>query len=163
MKNIVLMCAASVLMVIGVNAQENKTVEKATTVKKVRVSDTKVETKIVAETDTESGVIQVEGTNVQDQSSTEIKMKEKDVQVLADNVSIDEKNRMRMEAIKKKQQMELEASIAAQKAEVEKEQQALEAKKMQMMKELEVRRAALTARPKGMAKLQRDPDGDGKE
>lgn len=163
MKKLVLMCAASALMIVGVHAQENKTVEKETTVKKVRVSDTKVETKVVAETETESGVIKVEGTSKQDQESQEIKMKDKDIKVLSDDVSIDERNRMKMEAIKKKQQMELEASIAAQKAEIEKERRALEEKKKQMMKDLEARRASLTARPKGMAKLQRDPDGDGIE
>ncbi|MFC7357291.1 hypothetical protein ACFQO1_06305 [Jejudonia soesokkakensis] len=163
MKKIVITCLASVLVMMGVHAQENKTVEKETTVKKVRVSDTKVETKVVAETETESGVIKVEGTSKQDQGSQEIKMKDKDIKVLSDDISIDERNRMRMEAIKQKQQMELQASIAAQKALVEKERKMLEEKKMQMMKDLEARRAALTARPKGMAKLQRDPDGDGIE
>ena len=62
-----------------------------------------------------------------------------------------------MISIKQQQQAELAKKIADQKAEAaakaEKERQA---KLLQQQKELEARRAALTKRPEGMAKLKKD-------
>ena len=157
MKKIILSLAIAILTLTGINAQENKDVQSTTTVKKVTQKGTDVKTKIIAETETDKETIKVEGNEKQDQAADVIKDKNIDSKVVADDVTVDVANQQQMISIKQQQQAELAKKIADQKAEAaakaEKEGQA---KLLQQQKELEARRAALTKRPEGMAKLKKD-------
>lgn len=157
MKKVILSLAVAILTLTGVNAQENTDVQSTTTVKKVTQKGTDVKTKVVAETETDKEIIKVEDNNQQDQASKVVTKKDVDSKVVADDVSIDAANQQGQIAIKQRQEAELAKNIAQQKemaaAEAEKERQA---KLMQQQKELEARRAALTKRPEGMAKLKKD-------
>jgi len=157
MKKVILSSAIAILTITGVFAQENTDVQSTTTVKKVTQKGTDVKTKVVAETETDKEIIKVEDNDKQDQASKVITKRDVDSKVVADDVSIDAANQQGQIAIKQRQEAELAKNIAAQKekaaAEAEKQRQA---KLMQQQKELEARRAALTKRPEGMAKLKKD-------
>lgn len=159
MKKVILSFAVAALTITGINAQDNKDVQSTTTVKKVTQKDTDVKTKVMEETETDSQVIQVEGTNKQDQTGKEIKKTDVDSKVVADNISIDAANQSGQIAIKQRQEAELAKNIAEQKAhaaaEAQKERQA---RLLQQQNDLEARRAALTKRPEGMAKLSNNRD-----
>ncbi len=157
MKKVILSLAISIFTLAGINAQENKDVQSTTTVKKVTQKGTDVKTQVIAETKTDKEIIQVEGNDKQDQTSDVIKNKNIDSKVISDDVSVDVANQQQVISIKQQQDAELARKIADQKAEAaakaEKERQA---KLMQQQQELEARRAALTKRPEGMAKLRKD-------
>jgi len=160
MKKLMYVCIAGLLMTVTVHAQENKEVKETTKVKKVVKRDTKVEVKVIKETDKEIGTVKVEGTNAQDQKSKVVTEKMDGVEVIADETLVDAENAARAQAIQTKKRMELEASIAAQKAKAEKERQMLMEKKRQREADLEAKRQALESRPKGMAKLDKDRNKD---
>jgi hypothetical protein len=157
MKKVILSLTLAVFTITGILAQENKDVQSTTTVKKVTQKGTDVKTKVIAETETDKEILKVEGNEKQDQAADVIKKKDIDSKVVADDVSIDVANQQQMMAIKQRQEAELAQKIAAQKAEAaaqaERERQA---KSFERQKELEARRAALTNRPEGMAKLKKD-------
>tara|TARA_R110002012_G_scaffold9062_3_gene41640 strand:- start:684 stop:1157 length:474 start_codon:yes stop_codon:yes gene_type:complete len=157
MKKVILSLGVAIFAITGINAQENTDVQSTTTVKKVTQKGTDVKTKVVAETETDKEIIKVEGNDQQDQSAQVLKKKDVDSKVVADDVSIDAANQEGQIAIKKRQEADLAKNIAEQKAkaaaEAEKQRQA---KLMQQQKELEARRAELTKRPEGMAKLKKD-------
>lgn len=157
MKKVILSFAVAILTITGINAQDNKDVQSTTTVKKVTQKGADVKTKVIAETETDKQTIKVEGTMEQDQSTRVIKNTDVDSKLVADNVSIDAVNQSGQIAIKQRQEAELAKNIAEQKAHAAAEAQKLrQARLLQQQNELEARRAALTKRPEGMAKLSKD-------
>lgn len=141
----------------AVNAQVNRDKNETTTIKKVTQKGTEVNTKVIKETDTENEILKVEGTNKQDQSAEVVRNRSTDTQLVADEISVDAANEAKRQAIKEKQEAQLAASIEAQyeraAAEAEQRRQEMAIKQRQ---ELEARRAQLTKRPDGMAKLRKD-------
>ncbi len=157
MKRILISISIVALSITAAQAQVNRDKNETTTVKKVTQKDTDVKTKVIKETNTENEVIEVEGNNMQDQTSKVISNKSANTEVIADDVSVDMANQQGRMDIKDRQEMELQKAIAAQKEkaamEAEKERQA---KLMEQQKALDARRAALMSRPEGMAKLKKD-------
>ncbi|PKA84078.1 hypothetical protein ATE92_2248 [Ulvibacter sp. MAR_2010_11] len=156
MKLIAIVCAALFLGINSISAQENKDVDQKTTIKKVVTKDTTVQTKVIKETDTEVGVVVVEGNEKEDQNTNVVTRKVDDKQVVVDDVSEDANNKAMQEEIARKKKLELEASIKAEKEKAEREKAALAAIKEAQLKEMEANRQRLEHRPKGMAKLQKD-------
>lgn len=157
MKKVLLSVAFAIFLITGINAQENKDVQSTTTVKKVTQKGTDVKTKVTAKTETEKEIIKVEGNDKVDQASDVVKKKDIDSKVVADNVSVDVANQQQIMSIKQQQQAELARKIADQKAQAEAQaEKERQAKILAQQKELEARRAALTKRPEGMAKLKKD-------
>ncbi|CAM3422520.1 hypothetical protein [Aequorivita lipolytica] len=157
MKKAILSLAVAILTITGINAQDNKDVQSTTTVKKVTQKGTDVKTKVMKETETDSEIIQVEGTEKQDQATKVIKNKDLDSKMVTDDVSIDAANQQGQIAIKQRQEAELAKNIAEQKEKAAAEAKYVRQEKMmQQQKELEARRAELTNRPDGMAKLKKD-------
>jgi len=142
-------------------AQVNTDVNEKTTTKRVTEKGTTVKTKIVKETKTAKDVIKVEGNEKQDQESMRITNVDENNEVIEDVEMVDPENSAGMMAIEKKKEMQLQESIQMQLEKAEKEKQMLMEKKMQMEKEMMERRQALQKRPDGMAKLNKDIDGDG--
>lgn len=83
MKNLMLMMI--VLMPFAINAQNNENKKTETTVEKVTIKDTDVETVTKTNVDTEKSVLKVEGTNETNQSSHE----EKQVDEINSRVEVD--------------------------------------------------------------------------
>lgn len=156
MKTLLLTIAIVAGTVTAVQAQVNTDVKEVTTTQKVVEKGTDVKTKVVKKTETEKEILEVEGNDQQDQNAKIVKQKSDDLQVIEDNVSIDAENSDKRQQNMQQQQMNLQASIKAEKDKAEKERQMLLEKKAAMQRELEERRAALEARPKGMAKLKKD-------
>ncbi|MAZ72845.1 MAG: hypothetical protein CMC70_06830 [Flavobacteriaceae bacterium] len=147
---------------VALQAQVQKDVQKKTTVKKVRVTDDKeVTTKTVEDVDAEVDVIQVENNNMEDQAKKVTTLDADKTKVIGENTDENSANKMIVAQKKRAQLTELERSKQMQMEKAEKERMALEQKKREMMAELEKRRMELQSRPKGMAKLKKDPDGDG--
>lgn len=162
MKTILSLLCVALLSTVAVNAQVQKDVQKKTTTKKVRVTDDKqVTTKVVEDTDSQVDVIQVADNNMEDQATKVTKLDADKSEVVNSDTSMNTKNKMLVAQKVKMQQTNLEKSKQMQMELAEKEKMAIEANKKKMMEELEKRRMELQARPKGMAKLKKDPDGDG--
>ncbi|QIE58570.1 hypothetical protein G5B37_03045 [Rasiella rasia] len=164
MKNTISIIAIAMIASMSMNAQVQKDVQKKTTVKTVRVTDNNmISTKIIEDTDAEIDVIEVEGTDDLNQKAKVLKKDADKTEVIGGGDVENAKNKMMVANKKELQQKELEMSKKAMDLKAKKEKMALEQKKKEMMADLEKRRAALTKRPKGMAKLKKDPDGDGIE
>ena len=156
MRTLVLTIAAIAFSGMAAIGQENVDVKEETVTKKVTLKDTKVETKVVKETAKVKETLKVEGTEKQDQKTTVLANKSDDVQVIADEVSIDAQNsQLRMEIAKNKE-AQLAASVKAEKEKAAKEKAILAENKRKLEEELAARKAALESRPKGMAKLKKD-------
>lgn len=150
--------AVVVFALTGIQAQENKTIKKESTTKRVVVKDGSavkvVETK---STDTQSGAVIVEGNNQVDQESSVITRNESDKKTVVDEVYKDDSNKAKRAELKMQQQAKLDASIKEQQEIAAKKRAEYEAKQAQLMqKELAERRAKLEARPEGMSKLKKD-------
>ena len=144
---------------LTVFAQENKVVKEETTVKKVVTKEgSKVTVKEVKETKKEEGAVVIEGSEKEEQEFKVATKEDKDAQVVADQVAIDERNEALIAAEKKRQEEALQRSIEEQKAKAEAEKKALEAQKKARLEELEKRREELESRPKGMVKLKKSKD-----
>ena len=161
MKTILGILTLAFLIAGSVQAQTQKDVQKKTTTKTVRVTDdSQITTKTIEDTDEEIDVIEVKGTDDLNQKASVVK-KNADTSKLVGDTNTENSENKKMVATKKEVQlMELEASKKAMELQAQKEKLLLEQKKKAMMEELAKRRAALMKRPKGMAKLQKDPDGD---
>lgn len=157
MKKVILSLAFAIFVITGMTAQENKDVQSTTTVKKVTKKGTDVKTKVVSKTETKKEILKVEGNEKLDQAADVVKKKDIDSKVVSDDVSVDVVNQQQMISIKQQQQAELARKIADQKAKAEAQaQNERQAKLLEQQKELEARRAALTKRPEGMAKLKKN-------
>jgi hypothetical protein len=156
MKTIVCTAAFFFSGLMLVQAQENKEVNEKTTVKKVTTKDTKVETLVVKETETEKGTLTVEGNEKEDQQTVVKLDKTDDVRVIANEVTLDENNSKLREQNLKNKEIQLEASKQAEMDKAAREKQIIEENKKQMLDAMEERRKALESRPKGMAKLKID-------
>ncbi|RDK85378.1 hypothetical protein [Marinirhabdus gelatinilytica] len=162
MKNTISFLCVAVLFSATLTAQVQKDVQKKTTVKKVRVTDDEnVTTKVVEDVDAEIDVIEVEGNDMQDQAKKVKKLDADRTQVVQSTTDENAANKMVVKQKKQAQQMDLEKSKEMMAQRAREEKMAMEQKKKEMMAELEKRRKELESRPKGMAKLKKDPDGDG--
>lgn len=157
MKTRILFIVLIGLFCIPMGAQENKTVKKETTVKKVvKKEGGKIITKEVVDVKKEKGKVLVEGTDRVDQQSEEAMKMGKDARVLQDEVTIDHENEMKKKAAEEKRKAELAASVAEQKAKAEEQKRLLEEQRKERLRMLEENRKKLQQRPKGMAKLKKD-------
>ncbi|WP_432410345.1 hypothetical protein [Rasiella sp. SM2506] len=162
MKTIVSLLCIALLSTVAVNAQVQKDVQKKTTTKKVRVTDNnQITTKTVEDIDSEIDVIMVDDNNMEDQAKKVTKLNADRTEVVGENNAENVTNKMEVAQKMKVQQMNLEKSKQMQMELAQKEKMALDAIKKKMMADLEKRRMELQARPKGMSKLKKDPDGDG--
>ena len=162
MKTTINLIAVALLATVTMSAQVQKDVQKKTTTKKVRVTDdNQITTKVIEDTDAEIDVIEVEGNDELNQQAKVIKKDDKTSAVVANENVENSKNKMMVAQKQKAQQMELEQSKKMMMEKAEQERMALEKMKKERMTELERRRNELMERPKGMAKLKKDPDGDG--
>jgi|TARA_R110000751_G_scaffold217380_1_gene320408 fibronectin type 3 domain-containing protein len=162
MKTTINLIAVALLATVTMSAQVQKDVQKKTTTKKVRVTDdNQITTKVIEDTDAEIDVIEVEGNDELNQQAKVIKKDDKTSAVVANENVENSKNKMMVAQKQKAQQMELEKSKKMMMEKAEQERMALEKMKKERMAELERRRKELMERPKGMAKLKKDPDGDG--
>lgn len=145
------------LLSMSIMAQENKTVKKETTVKKVVTKQgSKVVTKEVAKVKKEKGKILVEGNQKVDQSSGEAVNMDQDQKVVSDAVTLDMENEAKKKAMEEKRKRELQEAIEAQKAKAEEQKKLLEEQRQERMRLLEENRKKLQHRPKGMSKLKKD-------
>ncbi len=145
------------LFFIPLMAQENKTVKKETTVKKVVTKQgSQVVTKEVADVKKEKGKVVVEGTNEVNQNSGEAVNVDEARKVVSDEVTIDAENEAQKRALKEKREAELKAAIEAQKAKAEEQKRLLEEQRLERQRLLEENRKKLEHRPKGMSKLKKD-------
>ncbi len=136
------------------HAQENKTVKKETTVKKVvERKGSQVIVKEVKEVDKEKGTVMVEDNEKENQEFNEAITSGKNKEVIAESVTIDAENEAAIMAAKKRQEEALQKSIQAEKEKAMAEQKALAERKKAQEQELEANRKKLESRPKGMVKL----------
>ncbi len=157
MKKVILSLAVAILTVAGTQAQENKTVKEESTVKRVVTKEgSEVKVQEIKNTDTESGAVIVKDDNQTNQEFREATNRNTDQKVVVDEVNVDQANEAMIEAKKAQLEAQLEASKREQAELAAKRKMEFEAKKAQMEKDLAERRAQLEARPKGMAKLQKD-------
>lgn len=157
MKKVIMSIAIAAFTIAGVQAQENKTVKKESTVKRIVTKEgSDVQVKEMKRTDTESGAVIVEGNKKTNQEFTENTQKDIANEVLVDKVVVNQDNVTSVEAQKELQKAELEASIRRQQELATQKKQEYNEKQLQMKKELAERQANLQARPKGMNKLKKD-------
>ena len=150
----ILSLAIITLFFASAEAQINRDKNETTTLKKVTQKGTEVKTQVIKKTDTENEILKVEGTKEQDQRSKVVSNRSTDQEVVVDDVSIDAVNQAKRETLKEQYNAKLAASIAAQKERAAQEAEAKrQAQLKQQKQELEARRAALTKRPEGMARL----------
>ena len=148
--------ALAFLTLAGVQAQENRTVKRESTIKRVVTKKgSEVEVKEVKETDTESGAVIVSDDNQTNQEFRIESKKNRDNKLVTDELNTDEKNELLILENKRKQQEKLEASIRQQKELAAQRRKELEQIQLQKEKELAERRAKLEARPKRMSKLKK--------
>ncbi|WP_310991817.1 hypothetical protein [Aequorivita marina] len=158
MKNVITSIAIAAFAVAGLQAQENKTLKKESTItREITKEGNKIKVKEVKSTDTERGEIIVEGTKKTNQNFKESTSKDLSAdKVLVNEAAIDKKNEAAIKAQKEKQQAALEQSKRKQAALAEKRKKENEMKALKKKKELAERQAELEARPKGMNKLKKD-------
>ncbi|MGO3182011.1 MAG: hypothetical protein ACTIJ9_04190 [Aequorivita sp.] len=157
MKKVIMSLALAAFTIAGMQAQENKTLKKESTVKRMVTKEgSNVKVKEVKSTDTESGAVLVEGNSNTNQKYTEDSKRDLANEVVKDEVDIDENNETLKSEIIEKQKAELEASKKRQLELAAKKKQEYKEKELQMKKELEERKEKLQARPKGMNKLKKD-------
>lgn len=150
----ILSLAIITLFFASAEAQINRDKNETTTLKKVTQKGTEVKTQVIKKTDTENEILKVEGTKEQDQRSKVVSNRSTDQEVVVDDVSVDAANQAKRETLKEQYNAKLAASIAAQKERAAQEAEAKrQAQLKQQKQELEARRAALTKRPEGMARL----------
>ncbi len=153
MKRLFICITVIILAALTAQGQENKDVQRTTTVKKVTQKDTHVKTQVVKKTDTDKEILKVEGSTKQDQDAKVITKKSSQTKMVGDENVLDESNQAQIEALKQKQQAELQASIAHERAAAAKRAEEIrKEKEAEKQRELEERRAKLTHRPSGMAK-----------
>jgi len=156
------LCIFSTL-ICTIQAQEKKTIETVTTTTRVVTKEgsqvTVKEVEEVRQTDGTIILIEKEDKN-KDYRSEDSDFKEKTVQtvnknVVVEEVTIDEKNEALIEAEKKRQEDELQASIEEAKAKAAEQRKLFEQKKKERMETLEKNRQELEKRGKGIVKLRK--------
>lgn len=157
MKNVFMSLAIAILTITGVQAQENKTLKKESTIKRVVTKEgSDVKIKEIRDTKKESGAVNVKNDNNTNQEFSESSTKGIEKEILKDDVSVDERNKALIAENKKKQEAELEASRRYQEELAAKRKMEFEQKKEQMQRDMDERRANLEARPKRMSKLNKN-------
>jgi len=150
-------------LVCMVHAQEKNTVEKVTTTTTVTTKEgsqvTVQETEEVRQTDGTIILIEKEGED-KNYRREDSDFKEKTEQtvnknVMDDEVTIDKKNEALIEAEKKRQEAELQASIEEAKAKAAAKRKLFEQQKKERMEVLEKNRQELEKRGKGIVKLRK--------
>ena len=156
------LCIFSTL-ICTIQAQEKKTIETVTTTTRVVTKDgsqvTVKEVEEIRQTDGTIILIEKEDKN-KDYRSEDSDFKEKTEQtvnknVVVEEVTIDEKNEALIEAEKKRQEDELQASIEEAKAKAAEQRKLFEQKKKERMETLEKNRQELEKRGKGIVKLKK--------
>jgi hypothetical protein len=150
-------------LVCTIQAQEKKTIEKATTTTRVttKKGDQIIvkETEEVRQTDGTIILIEKEGENKnyqrEDSDFKEITKESVNKNVKEDEVTIDKKNEALIESEKKRQEDELQASIEESKAKAAAQRKLLEQQKKERMEALEKNRQELEKRGKGIVKLRK--------
>ncbi len=146
-----------------IQAQEKKTIETVTTTTRVVTKEgsqvTVKEVEEVRQTDGTIILIEKEVKN-KDYRSEDSDFKEKTVQTVTKNVvmeevTIDEKNEALIEAEKKRQEDELQASIEEAKAREAERRKMYEQKEKERMEAMEKNREQLERRGKGIVKLRK--------
>lgn len=156
MKNKYIILLFALIISIGIQAQENKTVKKETTVKKViERKGSQVIVKEVKQVDKERGSVMVEGNEKENQGFKEAVSTNKD-QKTTSATTIDAQNEEAIRAAKQRQEEALQKSIEEEKAKAIAEKKLLEEQKKAREQELEAKRKQLESRPKGMSKLKSD-------
>ena len=157
MKRILMSFAIVAVTITAAQAQVNKTVKEESTVQRVVTKEgSDVKVKEIKKTDTESGAVVVKNDNQINQEFKETSRLDSDKKVLVDQTNIDQQNEAMIAAKKAQQEAQLEVSKREQAEIAAKKKMEFEAKQAQMQQELAERRAQLEARPKGMAKLNKD-------
>lgn len=157
MRKLIMSFAIAAFTIAGAQAQENKTVKKESTVKRVVTKEgSNVNVKETMSTDTEKGAVIVEGNNKINQEFNENTKKEAAAEVLRNDVAIDKNNKLLIVEEQERQKAEIEASRKRQLELAAKKREQFEEKQFLMQKELSERKARLQARPKGMSKLKKD-------
>ncbi|MCZ6594112.1 MAG: hypothetical protein O6943_04260 [Bacteroidetes bacterium] len=156
------LCIFSTL-ICTIQAQEKKTIETVTTTTRVVTKEgsqvTVKEVEEIRQTDGTIILIEKEDKN-KDYRSEDSDFKEKTEQtvnknVMVEEVTIDEKNEALIEAEKKRQEDELQASIEEAKAKAAEQRKLFEQKKKERMETLEKNRQELEKRGKGIVKLRK--------
>lgn len=156
------LCIFSTL-ICTIQAQEKKTIETVTTTTRVVTKEgsqvTVKEVEEIRQTDGTIILIEKEDKN-KDYRSEDSDFKEKTEQtvnknVVVEEVTIDEKNEALIEAEKKRQEDELQASIEEAKAKAAEQRKLFEQKKKERMETLEKNRQELEKRGKGIVKLRK--------
>lgn len=156
------LCIFSTL-ICTIQAQEKKTIETVTTTTRVVTKEgsqvTVKEVEEIRQTDGTIILIEKEDKN-KDYRSEDSDFKEKTEQtvnkkVVKEEVTIDEKNEALIEAEKKRQEDELQASIEEAKAKAAEQRKLFEQKKKERMEALEKNRQELEKRGKGIVKLKK--------
>ncbi|WP_347372635.1 hypothetical protein [Aequorivita sp. Q41] len=157
MKKILMSFAVMIFTITGFQAQESKTVKEESTIKRVVTKEgSDVKIKEIKSTLTETGEVIVAGNDETNQEFSETTSQDSNEKVV-DEINIDKKNKAMVAIKKEQQQMQLESSIKAQKEAAAAAAEKIRQEKLQQQqKELEARRAALTKRPDGMAKLKKE-------
>ncbi len=157
MKKILMSFAVMIFTITGIQAQESKTVKEESTIKRVVTKEgSDVKIKEIKSTLTETGEVIVAGNDETNQEFSETTSQDSNEKVV-DEINIDKKNKAMVAIKKEQQQMQLESSIKAQKEAAAAAAEKIRQEKLQQQqKELEARRAALTKRPDGMAKLKKE-------
>lgn len=150
-------------LICTIHAQEKKTIEKVATTTRVVTKDgsqvTVKETEEVRQTDGTIILIEKEGDN-KNYRREDSDFKEKTEQtvnknVMKDQVTIDKKNEALVAAEKKRQEDELQASIAEGKAKAATQRKLFEQQKKDRMEALEKNRRELEKRGEGIVKLKK--------
>lgn len=156
------LCIFSTL-ICTIQAQEKKTIETVTTTTRVVTKEgsqvTVKEVEEIRQTDGTIILIEKEDKN-KDYRSEDSDFKEKTEQtvnknVVKEEVTIDDKNEALIEAEKKRQEDELQASIEEAKAKAAEQRKLFEQKKKERLETLEKNRQELEKRGKGIVKLRK--------
>jgi midasin (ATPase involved in ribosome maturation) len=150
-------------LVCTIHAQEKKTIEKVATTTRVVTKEgsqvTVKETEEVRRTDGTIILIEKEGEDKyyrrEDSDFKEKTEQTVNKNVNVDKVTIDEKNEALIQAEKKRQEDELQASIEEAKAKAAAQRKLLEQQKKERMEALEKNRQELEKRGKGIVKLRK--------
>lgn len=163
MKNFTFILIIFSTLICTIQAQEKKTIETVTTTTRVVTKEgsqvTVKEVEEVRQTDGTIILIEKEDKN-KGYRSEDSDFKEKTVQtvnknVVVEEVTIDEKNEALIEAEKKRQEDELQASIEEAKAREAERRKMYEQKEKERMEAMEKNRQELEKRGKGIVKLKK--------
>lgn len=142
--------------ILTCQAQENKTVQEVSTVKRVvKREGSKVIIQETEAVDKVKGTVIVANNEEENQYFQEDTLVVKDQNILVDETTTDQENEALIAAAKKRQEEELERSKAEAKAKVAEEAKLLAQRKADMEKQLELNRKKLEKRSKGTGKLQK--------